>query len=422
MKRHLLLLLFVVLSISSYAATTTTSGDRMLSWYSINITMVNQEPDPAEAGRYVTVRFKIENSGRENAEDVTLELLPEYPFSLDPGKSPIKYIGSVHGRQLGDIGVIVDYKLRIDENAIEGDNEIELRYKIADGHWIKPEPFYINIQPHDILLSIDSIETPEKLKPGNSGDIKINLKNLAFSYIKDIRVKLGLDNLPISTVGMSNEKIIKQLEPNTVGSVEFTIMADPDAESNVYKLPINIEFFDKLGTKYNKNGTVGLIIGAEPDLSVYIDSTDIYRPDSSGEISIKFVNKGVTDIKFLNVILKETDEYNVIGSNQAYIGNIESDDYETTDFKLSVKKTKSKELTIPLLIDYRDASNREYKKELNLKLRLYSASEAKKLGLVKGRSSVGILIIVIIVVVGVFIYLRRKKKGKGFRIPFFKKK
>ena len=39
-------------------------------------------------------------------------------------------------------------------------------------------------------------------------------------------------------------------------------MAEPDAESDVYKVPIEIEFFDRLGTLYTKNETVGLIVGA----------------------------------------------------------------------------------------------------------------------------------------------------------------
>src|SRR3989338_11296225 len=79
----LIALILLVGSISAFGATSTTSTRTMLNAYKMNITMVNQEPDPAEAGRYVTIRFKIENSGAENAEDITVELLPEYPFSLD---------------------------------------------------------------------------------------------------------------------------------------------------------------------------------------------------------------------------------------------------------------------------------------------------------------------------------------------------
>ena len=96
----LIVLSLMVGSLNVFGATSTTVGRTQLYFYDINVTMINHEPDPAEAGRYVTVRFKIENSGAENAEDITVELLPEYPFSLDPGEGAVKYIGSVRSRQI----------------------------------------------------------------------------------------------------------------------------------------------------------------------------------------------------------------------------------------------------------------------------------------------------------------------------------
>ena len=61
---------------------TGSSGRTQVYFHVIEATMINYDPDPAEAGRYVTVRFKIENSGAENAKDMVVELLPKYPFSL----------------------------------------------------------------------------------------------------------------------------------------------------------------------------------------------------------------------------------------------------------------------------------------------------------------------------------------------------
>ncbi len=415
-------------SVSVFGATTTLVGRTQLYFYNINVTMINHEPDPAEAGRYVTVRFKIENSGAENAQDVVIELLPKYPFSLDPGESAVKYIGSVRSRQLGDTGVITDYRLKVDENALEGDNEIELRYKVKNNVWIKLEPFYIDIRPHDILLSIVSVDAPKMIKPGGRSKVDINLKNLALSFIKEIKVKLELDGIPLATIGSTNRKIIKQIEADSEATVSFDLMAEPDADSKLYKVPIEIEFYDRLGTEYKKNETVGLIIGAEPDLSIIIDSSEIYSSGGGGEVTIKFTNKGVTDIKFLNIILQD-GRYKILSPAEVYVGNIDSDDYETADFKLKLDKVKEGEVILPLLIDYKDANNNEYSEKIELPLQLYSASEAKAAGLKKGSSKVGIIIVIVIVVVGFFIYRKWRKKKKGERaresfklkIPFFKK-
>ncbi len=426
MKRKIILGVFVL---SLILGSLSVFGRGVVYFYVINVTMINHEPNPAEAGRYVTVRFKIENSGGENAQDVVIELLPRYPFSLDPGESAVKYIGSVRSRQLGDIGVITDYRLKVDENALEGDNEIELRYKVKNYAWTRLEPFFINIRPHDILLSIVSVDAPKMIKPGEISKVDINLKNLALTFIKEIKVKLNLGGVPLAPIGSTNRKIIKQMEADSNATVSFNLMAEPDADSKLYKVPIEIEFLDRLGTVYTKNETVGLIIGAEPDLSVSIDSSQIYSSGGSGEVTVKFVNKGVTDIKFLNVILGK-GEYKILSPKEVYVGNIDSDDYETADFKLALKKVKGEDVVLPLLVDYKDANNNEYSEEVELPLQLYSTSEAKSMGLKKGNNKVGIFIVIVIVVVGFFIYRRWKKKKKGekisesfkVRLPFFTRK
>jgi len=415
-------------SVSVFGASTSASGRTQLYFYNINVTMINHEPDPAEAGRYVTVRFKIENSGAENAQDVTVELLPKYPFFLDPGESAVKYIGSVRSRQLGDTGVITDYRLKVDENALEGDNEIEFRYKTKDNAWIKLEPFNINVRPHDIILSIVSVDAPKMIKPGEVSKVDINLKNLALSFIKEIKVRLDLDSVPFATINSTNRKIIKQIEAGSDATVSFNLMAEPDSDSDVYKVPIEIEFFDRLGTLYTKNETVGLIIGAEPDLSFIIDSSEIYSSGGTGVVTVKFTNKGVTNIKYMNVVLQEGN-YEMVSPAEVYVGNIDSDDYETADFKLKLNKIKESEVMLPLLVEYKDANNNEYSKKIDLLLKLYSDSEAKAAGLKNGNSAVGIIIVLVIVGVGFFIYRRWRKKKKGekvepfkLKLPFFKKK
>ncbi|MEA2037986.1 MAG: COG1361 S-layer family protein [Nanoarchaeota archaeon] len=417
MKKNIIFCLFVlsllVGSTSVFAATTSLVGNAMLNFYSIDVTMVNHEPSPAEAGQYVTVRFKVENSGRENAEDLVLELLPKYPFSLDPGESTIQKIGSVHGKQVGDIGVIVDYRLRVDSDAIDGDNELELRYSIGGDAWIKLEPFYINIVPHDVLLSIESVSTTEMIKPGETNEVSINLKNLAVTLIKDIKVTLNLDGSPFATIGSTNRKIIRNMEALSNAEVTFNLMAEPDTESKLYKVPIEVGFLDRLGTEYTKNETVGLIVGAEPDLSVIIDSSDIYSSGGTYDIPVKFVNKGVTDVKFLNVILKGSSNYKILSPSEVYVGNIDSDDYETAEFKISINKVKASEVKLNLEVDYKDANNNDYRVKTNLPLKLYSAGEAKDLDGKKSNSFVGVIIIVVIVAAGFFFYRRwKKKKGK----------
>ena len=148
----------IILTVYGTTVIAAETGVSIPDWINIDVTMVNQIPDPVEPGQYVEVRFKFENTGSENAEDIEVQILPDYPFSLEPGDSQTKYIGSAHGRQIGDIGIIVKYRLKVDENAVEGANDIELRYRINNPgyppNWIKLEPFTIDVQTHDAILAV----------------------------------------------------------------------------------------------------------------------------------------------------------------------------------------------------------------------------------------------------------------------------
>src|SRR3989338_7187239 len=78
------LCILVLLAVSANAATQSTQRPARTS--QIEVTLINQEPDPAEPGKYVDIRFKLDNNGSDEARNVDIEILPQYPFSLDPGK------------------------------------------------------------------------------------------------------------------------------------------------------------------------------------------------------------------------------------------------------------------------------------------------------------------------------------------------
>jgi hypothetical protein len=112
--------------------------------------LVSQDPSLADPGAYVNVLFQIENLGTDNANNVTVELIPEYPFSLNPGVSAINQIGTINGLAgnsaiTGSSAFQVKYKLRIDDNAVNGDNEIKLKYSEGDGSTYKIATFNISV-------------------------------------------------------------------------------------------------------------------------------------------------------------------------------------------------------------------------------------------------------------------------------------
>ncbi len=379
----------------------------------VNITLRNQEPDPVEPGKYVDLKFRAENIGSEEAKDVYVKIAYKFPFSIEAGESEEIYLGSLYGRQTGDNAVNFEFRLRVDKDAVEGDNEVEIWYKRDKLGWIKMEPFTVKIRTYDAILAVDSVNTvPNRIPPGSSAKVKIGLKNLADSLIRDIVIRLDLSSntLPFVPVDSTTEKKIYQIGSLQSDVMEFTIMALANADSKAYKVPINLSYVDLAGTVYSKNDYIGIIIGTKPDLAVLIDSSEIYKKRTSGKVTIKFVNKGLIDLKLMNVKLEESKKFEIVSSDEVYVGNIDSDDYETAEFDLYVKGWQS-EVVLPVVIDYMDANNQRYRDKENVVLKLYSSSKAKKFGLEES-GSVGILIVLMIVGAGGYYYWRKRKKKK----------
>lgn len=386
--------------------------------YDIAVTLINQEPDPAEPGQYVDIRFKFDNNGSGIAENVQVEILPKYPFSLLPGEKAVRNIGTLQSMQRGDAGIIVKYRLKVDKDAIEGENDLSIRYKIEGYDWIEPEEFKVNVRTHDAILSVDSVQVDkEAFEPGSDGTLKIILSNKADSILQDVKASLSLGDVPFVPIGSINEKSVYQISPRESYEIDFELMAEPDAKAGVYKVPLKVSYSDKLGNVYIRNGTIGLIIGAKPDLSITLDTTEIYSARKSGDVVVKVVNKGTTDIKFVNIKLMQGSGYRILSNEEDYLGNIDSDDYETAEFKIYADEKKKKSIMLPINVTFMDANNKKYSYIMDIEMPLYSASEAKKLGLAAGNGKIGFFIVIIVVIAGLFIY---RKWGKGRKKQLFR--
>ncbi|MBI2650832.1 hypothetical protein HYX04_06010 [Candidatus Woesearchaeota archaeon] len=384
----------------------------------LRISISMQDPDPVEPGKEVEASFKIENNGT-TAYNVVFEIVPEYPFSLVPGESGSKSIGTVGTSQSGKQSVIVRYRLKVAQDAVDGSHKIKVRYKseVFDS-WALIENLKIKVQSHDAIISVDKFITePPIVAPGSRTRLTILLKNYATSLLKDIKIVLDLgksgdEATPFSPLESTNEKVLPYMEPQSTKSIDFELLVDPDAASKSYKIPLSLRYSDALNKNFSKSSIITVIVGGEPDVSIGIDSTTIYKAASAGEITVKIVNKGLPDMKFVNVKLAKDSKYRIISPSEVYIGNIDSDDYETADFKLYIERISDKKVVLPLTVEYKDANNKDYKNAVNLELPLYSSSEAKKLGLVKGNGRLAWILLIALAVAGFFGYRKWKRRKR----------
>ncbi len=370
----------------------------------LQIQILKYDPYPAEPGQYVHVWFNVENNGLNDAEKVTFEIIPEFPFSLDKNENATRYFGKIEA--LDNVGI--DYILRVDANAVEGWNTIKIRYKTGESKaWIE-KSFDIYVQTLHSIIYVENVETlPKEISPGEEGKLKLTIKNFAGYELRNIIVKLDLANLPLMPINEVNEKVIKILSSNESKELTFNLLVQPDASCGIYKIPILINYSDYSGNDYAKEYYVALIIGAEPKLELNIESSEILKVGDSGNVVISIANVGLTDVKFLKVLVNNSNEVKVLSpSNTFYIGSLDSDDYETFEVKLWVTSGKDF-VNIPITLEYMDANNNRYEEDRSVLLKLYSSSEISRL--YPGTSYLWLIGIILILILSYFVYRRIRK-------------
>ena len=370
------------------------------------ITLANQDPDPAEPGQTFTAKFKIENPGGEAAKNFVIEVLPDYPFSLYTGNAT-RTIGSV--AQYDSDAPIVDFVIRVDSNAVEGTAKLKIRFKFDASSWVTQE-FDINIRTHDAMLLAEEIKTPANIAPGGTATVQVVLRNSADSPLKNIKAKLDLSSseLPFGFVDSIGEKSVYQIDSGKTASISFELQAQSEADSKLYRIPLTIDYMDSLGNSYEKTGYVSLTVGDAPDLSLFLTEGTLYEK-TAGKITLQIVNKGLANVKFVTIKLNPSDEYELVSPDEVYIGVIDSDDFETVEFTLYPKEEQAK---LSLTLSFSDSNNNKFTKEFSKTLKVYGSSEAKRLGLKSGGYA-GAILFVIVILAAVFIYRRyRKKKAR----------
>ncbi|MBS3171396.1 hypothetical protein J4449_02160 [Candidatus Woesearchaeota archaeon] len=260
----------------------------------------------------------------------------------------------------------------------------------------------LTIQLVSAQITIESFfSNPDKVLPGETLRLRLTLENVGEEKIKNIIVKLDLSQIPFAPLSSSTERVIDEIRKDNTKSVNFALVALPNAESQIYKVPVEIIY-----NETKKTSLISLEVNAKANLDLILDTTEIVKVNDKGKVSLKFVNKGLAQIKFLKVILQQDPNYEILSANSIYIGEVDVDDFESEEFTI-IPKTKNPELKF--LLEYRDINNNAFTENKVVNLNVYTEDEAKGLGLVNQNINWIFIVLIALVLVLFFVYRRRKK-------------
>jgi hypothetical protein len=405
--------LFVFVLLSSFVYSEIDRPDNA----AIKIDSLKYEPYPVEAGSYFKLWIKVENFGNEQTDDASFILEPRFPFSLDSNEAAERNLGQLDVAE----EVVLEYLVRVDHNAIQGDNELEFKFTANGMAWIT-HTFNIYIRTHDTMLNVEDVSVnPQEVGPGEVFTLDIKLRNMADSVIKDLRAELELtrrdvlsasveySELPFTPIGSTNLLMAKRINPLEQKIFSFELRVDPDAEPKVYRIPLTLSYSDDLGNETIEESTVAVVVSMEPNVMVNLDDKSVYQSNSKGDVSIGVYNTGVSSVKFASLELKETQDYEILSNPIIYLGNIDSDDYETADFNIYTNK---EDPGLLFELRYKDEFNKEYIKSGELSLNTYSSEEAKRYGFVQGKNNSWVFLVILVLAIGGWFWFKKYKKKK----------
>lgn len=258
-------------------------------------------------------------------------------------------------------------------------------------------------------LTINSVDiSPKETTPGKKTTVNFDIENTLDDIVYNVNVALDLTGLPFAPYQSSNQASVDEINDGKSYSFNFELLANADAESGVYKIPVIIDYTIDSERKQTK-GLISIIINALPKIEISSDKSFLIKGQENS-LTIKITNSGLGDARLLSVKLKDIQGIKYLNSNNVYIGTINSDDFDNSVFNILLSQNSPSTLNIPVEISYSDSRNNNIVEDKILTIKAYSKNEAYSLGLMKKNNTGLIISIVVIVIIGYLVYRNIRKR------------
>lgn len=199
----------------------------------LNITMLNQDPYPAVPGDYVKLVFQIEGVDDVDCDDITFELLSDYPLEFDPGASGLRTFRKVDYLKDFESNLLIPYEVRINKDALDGDTPIEVR---AQSRHDAPVSKTFNLNVDDVRADF---EIYVKDYSYTTNELTLEILNIESSDVEALSIEIPKQE-SIQVKG-ANRLVVGDLDSNEYTSADFEVsLSDGEFQINlIYSDTIN---------------------------------------------------------------------------------------------------------------------------------------------------------------------------------------
>lgn len=318
---HLATLIIACLAIlagPSLAFASTNGGSSIL------VSLANQNPAPATAGGVFNARIAVQNIGGSASNNVTVSIVPSYPFVEAPGSSLNVSIGQLSSYQTGSDSKIVKFTVGVAPAAASGTYNLTVQYhEVGQPGSVRKEVPIEVVSNDEAEISIDKNE----LVPGQITPVTFSIVNTGSSPLRDLQFSWSNPDGVILPVGTDDVRYISYLAPGQRTDVTYDMIASTSATPDIYALDLSLSYQDPSSSStITIPSTAGMFVGGPTSFDVSI--TDV----SGSQISLSIANVGSVEARSVSVSIPDQPGYSVSGAQTSIIGNLNVGDYTVASF------------------------------------------------------------------------------------------
>jgi len=199
---------------------------------------------------------------------------------------------------------------------------------------------------------------------------------------------------------------------NQESDVKYTFFVSSSTPLAVQALPVVITYTDNTGSSHTLSTSIGVPVDSKASYFANLEDTKIYMTGQKGSITASVSNIGQPEMYHVTLQLLPSSDYDVIGSTTSYLGNLQSDDFETGQFMVYSKNAQNGNLPLNFEMKYTDSYGRQHTENFTLNNTIYNKTEAARLGLVASGGKSWVVLLVIVIIIGGIWYFNRRRKSK----------
>lgn len=380
----------------------------------LKVTIVETNPYPAKIGEYLTLTIQVENIGGDKADNVDIQIVPQYPFSLDSEANAMKNVGVLYpGRT-----ATKEFHLFVDKDAKKGVRSIDVRTKTGkDSPWSEKKiDIRIGTETFNSKGTVELkefVSDPKVFMPGDRGTVTVTLTNTATTptvtiggtdYDTNARIQAAVlrptsDGIIVLDAPYADMGL---LGPGDSIKLTFNVKVAEDAPEGTHNFELAIE-----GNSFDYNCKKSIPLKVDASNIRLISSKELTM--INGKATVEFDVANTHPNEFNSVSIKPEAEGVRFYPAEYFIGPMNPDELFTIEFNAVADDSSSARRkeggNMSLTANYNNGINRHANTVGNLNFA--SASEPT------GSNSKAVLAggLIIIAVPAAFLFYRRRNNN-----------